>query len=566
MNAISVVSQTSSRSASHDVFREGDEGDTTPVKDEHSSTPVQDEGPEDSISSNPIEFLTQLISQTKNVSQNSQPSSFLQSLTGLKPAADSGSDSKDSDSSRTEATPDSWSAWKAAQNTPQPVPAPSPTPYGQSAPPPPPPPPPTYGQPEGVAPPAGYVPPSPQPTPYNQSPAPMMVPPPPYPRGLMPGTNAAPPGASPVSQPPPPIVLPVPPPNVPNWPPPLGGVPMVPPVGPPGNSSSSSMMPPPVSSGFPLPSLHQPPPPPPQAQTQQVSTTPSRPGPGPMRPRANSSNLTEIRVIDEDSPNKEVKVTSPNIPLVGGPARPAFPPVSPGGLHGPRPPTGPPSAGTGPSLRTVSDDQQEFIDKLKRKSSLSSPTSAPANISLQKSEASINLRTLNEVSALVNSAGDQGGSSDKDSSLETPAASSMTSSEPMDTNVTPVSSPDKEKKIAASGESSLAESERPAQRIQSVATRVSRIETMPDRRYDSYSGYDRRDTYGEGFQRDRERDRYSDRYDGYNYNDGYRDRQGDRYAYDRSREPYYRDSYGRSPPKRPPPPPAYDRRPYYPRY
>ena len=59
------------------------EGGGTPVNDEGNSTPVQDEQPDSSRSCNPIEFLTQLISQSQSQKTPPTAASFLQNLTAL---------------------------------------------------------------------------------------------------------------------------------------------------------------------------------------------------------------------------------------------------------------------------------------------------------------------------------------------------------------------------------------------------------------------------------------------------------------------------------------------------
>ena len=109
-------------------------GDSTPVKDECPGTPVQDEpcnsnplstnavtSNVDAAVKNPIEFLTQLISQTQNTTSNADTSSqgpsnsFLQSLTALAQPPLPQTQNDDSSSANT------WAQWKA-QSHDDPVP------------------------------------------------------------------------------------------------------------------------------------------------------------------------------------------------------------------------------------------------------------------------------------------------------------------------------------------------------------------------------------------------------------------------------------------------------------
>ena len=136
--------RTTSQSSSSGNLVQLTEGGGTPVNDEGNSTPVQDEQPDSAQSCNPIEFLTQLISQ----SQKTPPAatSFFQNLTALtekvkqskiKPnqqdlASDqmnqSTSSGEDYVHGTTPPAPPAWESWTADRETPSYVPDTRPTP------------------------------------------------------------------------------------------------------------------------------------------------------------------------------------------------------------------------------------------------------------------------------------------------------------------------------------------------------------------------------------------------------------------------------------------------------
>ena len=186
-------------------------GDATPVKDEGACTPVQDEQPDpDSMVSNPIEFLQQLISQGQKNSVPSNEGGTSKLLEGLGVLTDQVKNqiSKDNvDNSVEETSVPAWNPWDAQQpheyhqpsettspqasylQTPSPEPMSGPGPFAPSpstAHPVPPHPfgqphmPYTAGQPPTLQPPSQQEPPSPQPNYYQQPPMPsgMNVPPP----------------------------------------------------------------------------------------------------------------------------------------------------------------------------------------------------------------------------------------------------------------------------------------------------------------------------------------------------------------------------------------------------
>ncbi|XP_064620326.1 regulation of nuclear pre-mRNA domain-containing protein 2-like isoform X2 [Lineus longissimus] len=98
-------------------------GDSTPVKDEGDTTPTQDEFP-DSAQSNPVDFLTRLINQSKKSTELSP--SLLQNLSMLRETVkkqatvaklmEDRSD-KEKSQSPTPTGPSSWAAWKAQKQT-----------------------------------------------------------------------------------------------------------------------------------------------------------------------------------------------------------------------------------------------------------------------------------------------------------------------------------------------------------------------------------------------------------------------------------------------------------------
>ena len=356
------------------------DGDSTPVKDEGRSTPVMDEKPEGSSIANPIEFLTQLISQGRKEADGT-PSSFMQSLSVLtssvsaqfQPSSDS-NDSPSADASMSPpgvTPPSSWAAWKAKQDpaapaengtqqkTPSAIPQPIPPP---------------------VAPPVNFS--RPIVPRFPQAPVRPSAPP-----SYSPSRGPFDPVMQPMSSP-----LPVPPPPrmpifAPQQPRPVTQSPAramwhpVPPMFPPG-----SLQPPRDPTGVVSPS----PPVPTQLMRDSLPRLMLHTAPGGSVP----ANFNPF-----PTPDAQTSV-GVSIPTVGGsqPQRPQFPPppqqpTSPFGAPAPIAPV----HVTSPTA--VEDEQNEFIRKLKRKSGISTiPITPPTPpVGILKSSANSNLRTLTQV-------------------------------------------------------------------------------------------------------------------------------------------------------------------------
>ena len=479
------------------------EGDSTPVKDEGRSTPVLDEKPDEGVA-NPIEFLTQLISQGKKGADGTA-SSFMQSLSALTSSVKSqmtgdsgGSPLTDMAEPTADTAPNSWAAWKAKQDPPTPAEngtqdqhqaAPSVAQRMQQPIPPPVAPPVTFSQPMA---PRFPRPPSQPGVPPNYRPT----------AGSYEHMMSTP---QPVPPPPQMPIFPQP------TPPPAAGMwqPVRPPMFPPG-----SLQPPPPPSGVVSPT--EPMPPGPGSLPHLV--IPTAPG-GSAPPNFNTF----------PSPDSAGQ-TSPgvSIPTVGGvqPQRPQFPPPPP------QPPSpfggpGPTTPGHVTSPTALEEEQNEFIRKLKRKTGISTiPTTPPTPpVGILKSSANSNLRTLTQVQE---EAGDGGATTQP----EVSAASDM-----------------------VSGQMDLGSS---IQTIQSVHGANNSNQFGLDDRGAQNSGYrqgQHRQQYNPG------NTQYGQYRDDHEPRGNYR-REGYRRGFER--DAFHRDSYGRLPPKRPPP--KFEPGGYYQRY
>ena len=544
------------------------EGDSTPVKDEGGgSTPVLDENEETANNAaNPIEFLTQIINQSQ---KSSNSSSFFENLSQLTKKMSNQLNTKTEDGlagmgvSVAAANENNLSEWKNGPGhtpTPPSGPPPVPPPTGPSLP--------GRSKPEPVPPPVQHPPrmppqlsgPPPMPPDFSKPP-PMMNPgmpvsQPPRQPAFPPNFN---PSVPPPMPPPPqnlggPTRLQVPPsPGTPSpdqgkWPPGPG---MVPPVTPPGPHYK-----PPVQS--PLgESFGQPPVFPPSGHVgfKPPSSSPSVPG-------------------------------GSVIPTLGGNAPkppPPFPPTTYGG-----------NTPTSSHDKALEKEQLEFIEKLKRKSSTSGPSTPTVTTSPQSLlTAGSNLRTLTEA---VKEDGDEGtqsstssregkhppdGESGASSDPAKPSPMDMSESSDDDEEGKPISSVVVVKSGSSVGDKDVGKKGEYARdwrgddgnysHRRESTEHVSERREAGERRESGerrLSGGDRHETYDHrrGHERRETRDTRDPYYDQYR-REYY---QQDRYGYDRQRD-YHREAYSaRAYPKRPPPPPPpppYDRGGgYYPRY
>ncbi|XP_064607793.1 regulation of nuclear pre-mRNA domain-containing protein 2-like isoform X2 [Liolophura sinensis] len=354
-----------------------EDGGGTPLKDEGSSTPVQDEAPEPQPS-NPIDFLTKLISQTQKTNPHS--SNFLQNLgilaNTMKHKTDKQKDTPESEKetpSSTKTPPQSWSAWKAKQTQdkthvngqevpPQPLFPPLPVP--------------PPSQPPPISP-SGRI------GAYGTSSDPQLTPPsvpvgPPSPN--IPGLPnvSIPPPWLPLSQPPPPPHISPHPPSpsvLPGGAPQdfsaMGNIPM--PVQPPDFLSQANLedVPPGPRSGWEQPA----------SGVDLLSPPPAAPQPPPksiLRNSARNSALREVKLVPSGSEDEPSSSHVSQIPIIGavrsrsssGSSQPTSP-IGEKPPSGPKPPPHPPGQIAAAGRRSsLIEDQKEFIEKLKRKTSV----------------------------------------------------------------------------------------------------------------------------------------------------------------------------------------------------
>ena len=569
-----------------------DEGEGTPLKDEGEggSTPVQDEASTDAMHasagagtepagsgvSNPIEFLTQLINQTKNTAPGS--TDFLQNLSVLTNTMKTLSGGAETDAAaRTEdaaqqagQSPSSWASWKAQQQQQQQRPPP----------------------------PVAAMATAPLNPPPLQQPIPMPIPPPAV-SGMMP---TYPPASMPMPMPtPPPIQGPppssaaLPPLHIPPPVPPLGvqPPPMIPPPGPPPiidtatqAGSQPHWMHSPEAVPPSRPHLTPPSPLPPPIRPPMLSPTgpalncaePQSPDQDYLNPqlmrtpkgilRKARSNLTEIKTVSDPTPGDQMShhMSRPTPPPLGEPLQSPRPPL--------RPPGGPPRANVLLKPDGVSTEQQEFIEKLKRKSSLSGSPSTPVSAGppsfsmTPASSAGSNLRTLTQVPLSAQS-NNVTAPTTMEVSMETdiiPAGGSthepLMAENPALTNVGDDStSNDKSMDSAApTGEEGELDDEPRGTPIATIGpkdikvkSQVQKINTLDrrdwvsDRKQETrriesvgrrVDHSDRRDGYSD--HRPAARDQYDRRPDYYQHRDAYD-------PYTRNRDGYYRDPYARPP-------------------